>query len=103
MTAPKRRPAKRPARRTVSVRIETGDFAGWECTALADFPARALADLQSESVERIMRALDVIVVDHNFPSSSDELATSMADVDPYDGLMAVSARIFEELGKLPNR
>jgi hypothetical protein len=99
----KRRAAKRPAPRTVTVLIESGDFAGWEATARADFPASLLAELESGKVERIMKALDVIVVDHNFPDMNDEVATSMAEVDPYTGLIAVADRIFDAIGKLPNR
>lgn len=103
MTTARRKPARRPAPRVVTVAISEGDFAGWEATARADFPARVLADLQSESIERIMNALDAIIVTHNFPDASDELASTMADVDPYDGLLKIAAEIFEALGKLPNR
>lgn len=99
----RRRPASRPAARTVSVTIASGDFAGWEATARADFPARLLADLQSGSIERIIAVLDAIVVDHNFPDQSDELAATMGDVDPYDGLMEVAGAIFDGISKLPNR
>lgn len=99
----KRRPAKRPAQRTVTVVIESGDFEGWEATARADFPARILTDLESGKVARIMAALDVIIVDHNFPSADDQLAETMADVDPYDGLLAVADAIFRAIEKLPSR
>lgn len=98
-----RRPAKRPAPRTVTVTIDKGDFIGWEATARADFPARLLADLQSGSIAKIMDVLDVIVISHNFPNAKDELATSMGDVDPYDGLMEVASAIFDGIAKLPNR
>ena len=103
MTSGKRRPAGRPAARTVEVEITAGEFAGWACTARADFPARVLGDLQSGSIERIMRALDVVVVAHNFPGSDDELAATMADVDPYGGLLKVAGEVFDAIGKLPNR
>lgn len=103
MTAPKRRPAKRPAPRTVHVLIAEGDFVGWEATARADFPARVLADLQSDSIERIMHALDVIIVDHNFPDAQDGLAETMQDVDPYEGILKIAGELFDALGKLPNR
>lgn len=99
----KRKAAKRPSIRTVSVLLEEGDFAGWEATARADFPAKVLADLESASIARIMTALDVIVIDHNFPNSEDEVAASMAEVDPYDGLLIVAGKIFDAIGKLPNR
>lgn len=95
--------AKRPAARTVSVQITTGEFAGWEATAKADFPAGILSDLQSGDIERLIRALDRIVVDHNFPNSSDEVAESLADVDPYEGLIVVATQLFEKIGSLPSR
>lgn len=94
--------APRPAARTVHV-TGSGEFAGWEATARADFPAKVLADLQSQSVERIMAALDAIVIEHNLPNMDGELAARMADVDPYDGALAIAGAIFEAIGKLPNR
>jgi hypothetical protein len=99
----KRRPAKRPAMRTVTVAIEDGDFAGWEATARADFPAKYLADFDSGKIERIITALDAIIVDHNFPNAEDEIAATMADVDPYTGLVAVADKVFDAISKLPNR
>ena len=51
----------------------------------------------------IIAALDVIVIDHNLPDANDELAASMAEVDPYDGLMDMATGIFDAIGKLPNR
>jgi len=103
VTRARRRPAGRPAPRTVDVTVAAGEFAGWSCTARADFPARVLADLQSGSIDRIMVALDVIIVDHNFPGADGELAETMADVDPYRGLLAVAGDALDAIGKLPNR
>lgn len=97
-----RKAAKRPPAREVSA-TGSGEFAEWTCRARADFPARVLADLQSGSIERIMVALDAIVLEHNFPDAAGEIAKTMADVDPYDGLLDVSARIFDAIGTLPNR
>lgn len=87
----------------MSVTIEKGDFAGWEATARADFPAGLLSDLTSGNIDRIMKVLDAIVIDHNFPNSDDELAERMADVDPYAGLLEVAGQIFDAIGKLPSR
>lgn len=98
-----KRPAKRPAPRTITAKISEGEFAGWEATAKADFPARLLADLQSGSIEKICAVLDTIIIEHNFPNANDELAESMADVDPYTGLMLMGGEIFDALSKLPNR
>ena len=99
----RRTAARRPSPRLVSVVIGTGDYEGWEATARADFPAGLLADLTSNDIGRIMHVLDVIVTDHNMPDSSDQVAKSMADVDPYQGLMAVAGEIFDAISKLPNR
>lgn len=99
----RRRPAKRPEARTVHVLIAKGDFTGWEATARADFPAGLLSDLTSGNIDRIMKVLDAIVIDHNFPDMNDELATSMAEVDPYAGLLEVAGQIFDAIGNLPSR
>lgn len=98
-----RRPAKRPDPRTVTVKITKGDYVDWEATARADFPARLLTDLMSGDVSRLMHVLDEIVIEHNFPNSQDELAETMADVDPYGGLLEMASEIFDAIGKLPNR
>ena len=103
VTQLKRKAAKRPAPRTVSVTVEGGDFAGWEATAKADFPAGLLADLQSGSIQRIIAVLDAIVIDHNMPDKDDEIAKTMSEVDPYTGLMEVATAVFDAIGKLPNR
>lgn len=97
-----RKAAKRPTPRTVTV-TGTGDFEGWEATARADFPAGLIADLQSGDIGRIIHVLDVIVLDHNMPDANDEIAKTMAEVDPYTGLMEMASEIFDAIGKLPNR
>jgi hypothetical protein len=99
----KRKAAKRPAHRTILVTITEGDYEGWEATARVDFPLTVLEDLESGNVTRLVHALDVILVDHNFPNEHDEIAASMAEVDPYDGLMVVANRVFQAIAKLPNR
>lgn len=99
----KRKAARRPTTRTVTATIAKGDFEGWEATAKADFPAGWLVDLQSGELGRIIGVLDRIVVDHNLPNVDDEVAASMSDVDPYDGLLEISGAIFDAIGKLPNR
>lgn len=98
-----KRPAARPAPRTVRVVVDEGDFAGWEVTAKADFPARYLADLQSGRIDRIIGVLDAIVVDHNLPDEGDEVAVNMGDVSPYAGLLKIANDLFDAIGKLPNR
>lgn len=99
----KPRPAKRPTPRTVEVGIPEGDFAGWRCTARVDFPARHLAALQSRDAMAFLEVMDAIIVEHNFPNSADELAETMADVDPYSGLVTMAKAIFDAIGALPPR
>jgi hypothetical protein len=103
VTERKRKAAKRPAPRTVTARIEGGDFDGWEATARADFPARLVIDLNSGSIDRILDVLEVIITDHNMPGSDGEVAEHLADVDPYGGLLAVANALGEALASLPNR
>jgi hypothetical protein len=98
----KRRPAKRPAPRTVTVTLD-GDFEGWEATARVDFPARLLVELESGKLERIIPALDSIIIDHNFPNDQDEIAASLGDVDPYSALEKLADKVFDAIAKLPNR
>ena len=104
MTARKSgRAAHRPAPRTVSVSIAEGEFAGWEATARADFPASVLADMQGDDIGKIMAALDRVVITHNLPAEDGEVAARMADVDPYEGALKICEAIFDAIGKLPNR
>lgn len=100
----KRKAARKPTPRTVTVTVPDGEaFAGWEATAHADFRAGWLIELQSGDVGRILAVLDRIVIDHNMPGTDGELAATMADVDPYDGLMDIAQRITEAIGRLPSR
>lgn len=94
--------AKRPEARTVTVRGE-GTWDGWEVTARADFPARVLFDLQSNDLPTVFAALDSIVIAHNLPDERDELAQTMADVDPRGGALHMAGLVFEAIGNLPNR
>lgn len=102
MTSATRKAAKRPAPRTVSVTL-TGTYAGWSATARADFPVSYLTELQSGEIARIMPILDRVILEHNMPNADDEIASTMADVDPYDGMTTMAAAIFDAIGKLPNR
>lgn len=95
--------AAKPAPRTVTVEISEGDFAGWRCVAIADFPARVVADLESGKVALIFAALDRIILEHNFPDEAGELAGSMADVDPLRGVVAIAGAIAHKIESLPNR
>jgi hypothetical protein len=94
--------AKRPEPRTIEVQGE-GEFADWQATARADFPAKHLAALQSGDLDRIIGVLDAIVIDHNMPDEAGEIAATMGDVDPFSGLMHIAEAIFTAIGTLPNR
>lgn len=93
--------AHKPAERTVTV-TGTGEWSTWQATAKASFPARLLADLQSGNIDRIVTALDTIIVEHNFPGIEGK-AEHMADVDPYEGLFAVAGEVFDAISRLPPR
>lgn len=104
MVEKRKRAGKRPAPRMVTFSGPAGgEYADWTMTARADFPANVLASLQSGQISDIVSALDRIVVDHNLPDESGEVATSMGEVDPYDGLVIMAQGIFDALDKLPNR
>jgi hypothetical protein len=103
VTAPKRRAARRPKPRTVTVTIEGGDFDGWSATARADFPARLVGGLESGKLAAILETLEVIIVEHNMPDTAGNIAERLEDVDPYAGLLAVSNRLGEALARLPPR
>ena len=101
---PTRKPAKRPAPRTVHFALNgTSDYTGWEATAKVDFPAAVLFDLESGELPRIIKAMDRIVTDHNMPDDQGKVATTMAEVDPVEGMMAVLNGLFDAMAKLPNR
>lgn len=97
------RVAARPPARTVHVAIDDGAFAGWEATARADFPARLLVDLESGSAAKVLGVLEAIVIEHNFPDETGELAATLGDVEPFDGIMVVSGKLLEAIGRLPPR
>lgn len=94
--------AKAPKPRTTIVRVAEGEYAGWECEARVDFPARWVADLQSGDFGRVLDAMRRIIVWHNFPNDEGKLAADVADVD-FSGLKQVMQRLTEEIAALPNR
>ena len=94
--------ARNPKPRTTIVRVVEGDYAGWECEARVDFPARWVADLQSGDFGRVLDVMGKIVVWHNFPDEDGKLAKNIADVD-FTGLKAVMQRLTEAIAALPNR
>jgi hypothetical protein len=95
--------AARPPARTVDVEVKSGAFAGWAASARADFPAGFLVDLESGTAAGVLSVLKVIVLKHNMPNSKGELAATIAEVEPYDGLMVVAAEILGAIRSLPPR
>ena len=91
-----------PEPRTVTV-LGDGLWDRWGATARADFPARVLFDLQSKDMVTMLTALDRIIVEHNLPDTSGEVAGSMLDVDPAEGAVAIASLIFGAISTLPNR
>ena len=99
----KKRAAKRPPVRTVEVGIPEGDFAGWQATFRVDFPAKLIEEFESNNARRVIAALQVLVVDHNFPDANGEIAETLIDVDPYTGLVAIADAYMDALRALPPR
>ncbi len=97
-----RRPGTRPEPRTVEC-TGTGEYADWWMRARADFPASVLAALQGRDVGKVIVALNGIVIEHNMPDATGAIASSMGDVDPYHGMVHMAGRLFDAIGKLPNR
>lgn len=95
--------AHRPKPRTVEVAVESGDFEGWRATVRVDFPAKVLEDMQSGNVERIMRAAELVILEHNFPDSEGFVATRLTDVDPFGGIVAVLNLGMGAIKSLPPR
>jgi hypothetical protein len=100
----KKRAAKRPAPRVVSYTApDDSEYPGWSITIRADFPAKRLAAFQSGSLERMLDAIEGLVVDHNLPNEDDEIAESLGDVSPYEGLLYVIEKAMDGIDKLPPR
>lgn len=103
MTA-RRKAGTRPAARTVEATGKAGgEFADWWCRARVDFRAAWLVELGSGDVARIIRVLGLIILEHNFPDADGEVAATLEDVDPYDGLMHVAGELTDAIGTLPPR
>ena len=95
--------AKRPAARVAEITVKAGPYAGWWAKIRADFPARILAEFNSGDIDRVLAAFASLVVEHNLPDSSGELATDLMDVDPYGGLVAIAAEVADAIAALPPR
>lgn len=92
----------KPSFRTVEVRLAT-PFDGWEATMKAEgVPARILIDLQSGDAERAMRAVERLIVKHNFLTDDGEPAKTIIDA-PMDALTQTVEKWSEAVAALPPR
>jgi len=92
----------KPSFRTVEVRL-AAPFDGWEATMKAEgVPARILIDLQSGEAERAMRAVERLIVKHNFLTDDGEPAKTIIDA-PMDALTQTVEKWSEAVAALPPR
>ena len=92
----------KPDFRTVEVNL-TAPFEGWTATMRAEgVPARIFIELQSGNVERSMKAVDRLVVSHNFLDEAGEPATSVLDA-PMDALTDAIGKCSDAVAALPPR
>jgi hypothetical protein len=103
VTTARRKGAPRPKPRTIEAGIAEGDFAGWKATVRIDFPAKLLGEFQSGNVDRILAAATLIVSDWNFPDSDGNVAETLADVDPFVGIVVVVNQAMGAIASLPPR
>ncbi len=97
-----RRAARKPSVRTVELH-GTGELAEWVARARVDFPAQWLVELQSHDFGKVLAVLDRVLVEHNFPDADGNVAATMADVDPFTGLLEIVDRLGDVLKTLPPR
>ena len=92
----------KPDFRTVEVSL-SAPFDGWKATMRAEgVPARIFIELQSGNVERSMKAVDRLVVSHNFLDETGEPATSVLDA-PMDALTDAIGKWSDAVAALPPR
>jgi hypothetical protein len=92
--------AARPEVRTVTLSLPE-PYAGWTFTARTDYPARVLEDLTSDNIFQVARALNLIVLEHNFPDINGNVAGDLMDVDPVGGIIAALGE-YNRSRKVPN-
>lgn len=87
-----------------SVEVELGDpFKGWKAKMRAEgISARVFIDLQSGSAERSMKALERLIVSHNFLDEVGNPADSVLDA-PMDALTEAITKWSDAVAALPPR
>lgn len=93
--------AQRPPGRTAELELPA-PYEGWTATVRLDFPARILFDLGSGELDQVCEGLDAIIVEHNFPDETGNLAKSMADVDPAWAVVALLKAYNKHRATVPN-
>jgi hypothetical protein len=92
----------KPQFRTVEVKL-AAPFEGWTATMKADgVPARIFIELQSGNVERAMKAVERLIVSHNFLTEDGDHAESVLDA-PMDALTETVSKWSEAVSALPPR
>jgi hypothetical protein len=92
----------KPDFRTVEVNL-SAPFDGWKATMRAEgVPARIFIELQSGNVERSMKSVDRLVVNHNFLDEIGEPAASVLDA-PMDALTDAIGKWSDAVAALPPR
>lgn len=92
----------KPDFRTVEVNL-SAPFDGWKATMRAEgVPARVFIELQSGNVERSMKAVERLVVSHNFLDEAGEPAASVLDA-PMDALTDAIGKWSDAVAALPPR
>jgi hypothetical protein len=92
----------KPDFRTVEVALPA-PFEGWIATMRAEgVPARIFIELQSGNVERSMKAVERLIVKHNFLDEAGEPAESVLDA-PMDALTEAISRWSDAVATLPPR
>ena len=92
----------KPNFRTVQVSL-SAPFEGWTATMRAEgVPARIFIELQSGNVERSMKAMERLIVAHNFLDETGEPAASALDA-PMDALTDAIQKWSDAVAALPPR
>lgn len=87
-----------------SVEVELGNpFNGWKAKMRAEgISARIFIDLQSGSVERSMKAMERLIISHNFLDETGNPASSVLDA-PMDALTEAITKWSDAVAALPPR
>lgn len=92
----------KPDFRSVDVELD-GAFKGWNAKMRAEgISARIFIDLQSGNAERSMKALERLVISHNFLDENGNKAESVLDA-PMDSLTEAITKWSDAVAALPPR